>query len=375
MDDNKRLKSGIFTSIVGIIVNLILATAKLIAGILTSSISIIADSINNYTDTCSSTINLIGFKISAKPADEDHPFGHKRMEYISALILAVIILAVTFELILTSIKGIINPEAIEVSIIAITILTFSIVVKAFLGIYYYANYKKLNSLALKAASEDSRNDCITTSIVLIGMIVYHFTSFEYTDYICGIIVGFIIMLSAVSILKDTISPLLGESIDPALFKSIMNDLKSENEILGLHDPECHVYGAGSIFMSVHAEIDGSYPLEKAHNIIDRCEDRIKEKYNVNLVIHADPMNMNKDAIELKNKINEILLSINPKLFLHDFHYGDNKNVSFECIKPRDADVENSIILEVLKKELPEITINVEFEYGYINSEDLNLLKK
>ena len=374
MTENKEFKCALKTSIVGIIVNFILATAKLIVGIFTKSISIIADSINNYSDMTSSTISFFGFKISNKPADNNHPYGHRRMEYVSALILSIIIISIDMELIFTAIKGFISPKALDINSITIVILSISILVKILLALYYYANYKKLHMMTLKAASIDSINDSITTSIVLISIIIYRFTSFEYTDYICSIIVGIIILISAIGILKDTINPLLGESIDDTLFNNIISDIKHYKELDGVHDPEYHVYGKDIIFMSIHVELDGNLNLKVAHEIIDKVEREISKKYNINLLIHPDPIDTSDNTLKAKNKIIEILKNIDETLFLHDFHLSNN-SISFECIKPRDKEIDEHFIQDEIQKEFNGYKINIKFEFGYLTSVEQNILEK
>lgn len=370
---DKRNDSGVFTSIVGIITNFILASLKMLCGIITLSISIIADSINNFSDMASSIINLIGFKIADKPADDNHPFGHKRMEYVSGLILAVIIMAVDIELVITSVKNLFDPSTLEIRLLPFIILSISIGVKIILMIFYYVMYRKTKSISIKALAEDSRNDSITTSIVLIGLLVYYQTGFKYTDSIASILVGIVIFISAINILKDAVSPLLGEEMDNEIYKNIIYDLKNIPEIYGLHDPLCHIYGHGNIFMSIHAEIDSKYSLEEAHMIVDKSEDLIKEKYNVNLVIHADPISLDSKTIELKDKCASILLSINPEFFLHDFHINNN-SISFECIKPRDIIIDDNEIVNIFKNQLPGYEFNIEFEYSLISNKELKELR-
>lgn len=368
--EDKRYKSGIIATIIGILSNFILATTKLIIGIFSLSISIIADAINNYSDMASSLISLIGIKISAKPADEDHPFGHRRMEYISALILATIIIAIDMELIFNSIKGFIDPKDIKISTIIIIIISLTIFIKLMMGILYLKFYKKSKYLVLKASAIDSFNDCITTSIVLISMIIYHYTSFKYTDYICSTIVGLIILLSAINIIREVINPLLSEGINKELFDNIVMDIKNNPNILGIHDPICHVYGHDMIFIAMHVELDKNMSLIDAHNIIDKIEYDITNKYNVNILIHPDPADTNPIVLEIKNRINDIIKSINPELFLHDFYYDDNI-ISFECIKPRDKDIDEELIRTSISNEFPNHKINIKFEYGYISSKELN----
>lgn len=374
MTDNKDFKVASKTSIVGIFTNFILATIKLVIGIFTKSISIVADSINNYSDMTSASISFIGFRISNKPADNNHPYGHRRMEYVSALILSIIIISIDLELIFTSIKGFLSPKDLNIDMITIIILTVSIAIKIMLAIYYYIYYKKLNMISLKASAIDSINDSITTSIVLISMIIYKYASFKYTDYICSIIVGIIILISAIGILKNTISPLLGESIDNKLFNNIIYDIKHYDYIYGVHDPEYHIYGRGIIFMSIHVELDGNLNLKAAHEIIDNIENTISNKYNIHLLIHPDPIDNSDNTIIIKNKIIDILKSINDSLFLHDFHI-ENNNISFECIKPRDKEINENFITDKIQKEFNEYKININFEFGYLNSSEQDILEK
>ena len=273
--ENEKVREnyGTLSGVFGIITNLILVVIKVIIGLLSASISIIADAINNLSDMGSSLLTIIGFKISSKPADKDHPYGHQRVEYIISLIIAMIIAFVGLELLTTSIDKIINPDVIKVEVITFIILGVAIVLKGLQGLFYLSASKKIDSLSLKASAKDSINDCISTSAVLIGTIISKTTGYN-VDGIVGILVSGFIIYSAIMLIKETMSPLIGEKPDPELIEKVTRTVLSYPKVLGIHDVITHLYGPSKVFISLHAEVDANDNVLVSHDLIDNIEQEV-----------------------------------------------------------------------------------------------------
>ena len=377
-----RAKHGTLSSVFGIFCNIILAAIKLFAGIISGSISIIADSINNISDMGSSVINLVGFKLSSKPADDEHPYGHERIEYIVGLIIIIFLLVVAGELLYSSILKIINPSKIDVSIIVMIILGISVVVKLYMALFYYKIGKIIDSVSIKAAAVDSRNDSITTLAVLIGTVIFYFNDFIYIDSIIFLLVSIFILLSGIGLVKESASPLIGEGLDKETLDKVIKDIKSYDITLGVHDVVCHLYGPSKTFMSVHVEVPAKMNVLDIHEAIDLIEEEISKKYNILLVVHMDPIeNDNPRVKELKQIFSEALSEIDSNLFLHDFRIvekSDGENVIFDCLKPRDYKRSDNETTELLYKKVDgkgNFKLVIHYEYGYIGLEESKACKK
>lgn len=352
-----RERYGIVSGCVGIICNFILFIIKLLIGILTSSISISADAVNNLSDSMSSIVSLFGFKLSNKAPDKAHPFGYGRTEYIAGLIVAFFIGVVGIEFAKSSIERILHPKQIIFSPVLLFILIISIFIKLWLANFNRYIGKKINSTVLLAAMQDSINDCITTSIVIFGMIASKFTSLPVDGYI-GIVVAFFILLSALGIAKETLSPLIGQAADPDVVKSIENIVLSFGDIIGVHDLIIHNYGAGKSLASIHAEVPDTADFNQIHEIIDEAEKTVWRETNVFLVIHMDPVAINNERTnKLKKITNSILYQIDERLTMHDFRIVDgekNINIIFDVVAPFEyqknrADELVKIIQKMLKE--------------------------
>lgn len=381
-DENVRLRHAVMSSIVGIIVNLCLAIIKLIAGVLSLSISIIADAINNISDMASSIINLVGFKIASRPADDDHPYGHERIEYILGIIISVIILVVGVELSYNSILKIINPSSINISLIVIIILCISIVIKFLLALFYRNIGKLIDSVSIKAASIDSRNDCISTLAVLSASIIYYYIGFIYIDGIVGILLSIFIIISGISLVKESSSPLIGVSLNKEELDTILNDILKYDIVLGIHDVACHLYGPNKTFMTMHVEVPSGENILVVHEAIDLIEIEISKKYNIELVIHMDPIeNNNPYVMGLKEIFENALKSISESLHLHDFRVvrkSNSDNIIFDVIKPRDLKISNDDITKMLyeyTKSRGNFLLVIKYEYSYIDLKEEELCKK
>ena len=319
LEDTVKLRSsyGKLGGIVGICANMVLFLFKLSAGILSGSIAIIADSVNNLSDAGSAIVTLLGFKMSEMPPDDNHPYGHGRFEYLSGLFISVFILLVGFELLKSSVIKIFSPEKTTFTYLTFAILIFSIIVKLWLSLFNKKLSKKIDSAALMATSLDSRNDAIITSSVLICSVFTHLTSINIDSYV-GLVVAVFIFISGIGIMKDTINPLLGQTPDKELLNSIANKVLSTPGIMGMHDFIIHDYGPGRKFASLHAEMDSNVPPLESHDIIDNIEYRIKKEDNIDLVIHYDPIVLDDPLLtHMRDIIKKSISEIDSSITMHD----------------------------------------------------------
>ncbi len=337
---SNRVRSAIGTmsGLVGIACNLLLSLCKGIVGTLTGSVSIAADALNNLSDASGSIVTLIGFRLADKPADEHHPFGHARAEYLSGLAVAALILVIGFELVKSSAEKILHPTPVEFSAVAVGVLIASIAVKLWMSLFNRKLGKKIDSTALLATSADSRNDCITTTAVLAAGLVQHFWNVPVDGYI-GLCVALFILYSGVQLAKDTISPLLGESADSQLRQEIVDYIAQQPKVLGYHDLMVHDYGPGQRFASLHVEMDYREDPLECHECIDDMERECLRSHNVHLVIHYDPVIVDDpELIRCKQAATELLQQKDPRLTLHDFRMTQGRkhmNLVFDVALPSD----------------------------------------
>ena len=376
-----RENYGELGSIIGIIANAILSVSKISIGTIFNSVSIMADGVNNLSDTGSSVITLIGFKLAGKPADRDHPFGHARLEYISGLVVSFAILFLGLQLVKTSFDKIINPEPLEFSIIMIVVLAFSIVVKLWL---YYFNGKlgdEISSATMKVTSMDSRNDVITTSVILAAILISKVTGLQIDGYM-GVVVALFIIYSGVNILKDILNPLLGELPNNQVIEEIENKIMEYDGIINIHDLVVHNYGPNRYFATVHAEVDAKEDILISHDLIDNIERDFLEDLDINLVIHLDPViTDDKEIDELRNITHNILKSINGNLSMHDFRVvkgTTHTNLIFDVVVPLDHEIKTDELVykidELIKAEnetyYAVITIDINYMSTCINKPDM-----
>lgn len=340
VDDPKvRGAYGTMAGLVGIVCNLLLFAAKLLIGTISGSVSITADAVNNLSDASSSIVTSIGFRLAQKPEDDEHPYGHARVEYLTGLAVAALILVIGFQLAKSSISKILHPEAVEFSIALVVVLLLSIAVKLWMALFNRTLGKKIDSVSLIATAADSRNDVISTSAVLIAAIVAHFSGLNLDGYI-GLLVALFILYSAVGIAKDTISPLLGEPADPELVQLVKHEvLDYDDRILGVHDLMVHDYGPGQTFASIHVEVDRNGDVLEMHDIIDNIERHLLEDYRIHLTIHYDPVVMDDEEINhMREKVREKLKELDPRLQFHDFRMvrgPEHTNLIFDVVLPSD----------------------------------------
>ncbi len=355
-----RAQYGKLCGIVGIICNFILCAIKIITGFLIGSISIMADGINNLADAGSSVLTLIGFKLSNMPADKDHPFGHQRYEYITGLFVSLIILVIGVLLMKTSIEKLITGgEVFEQStaIITIIILAVAILFKCLLAIFFKKYGKLINSTTLLATGADSLNDCISTSAVLISMVICAIWPNGYVDGIMGILVSLFIIYSGIKLVRETISPLIGEAPTKEFVDDIANTLLAYEGILGIHDMMIHTYGPEKVFVTVHAEVDSSVDINISHDIIDNIEQDFLRNKNINLVIHLDPIDTKCEiTINLRERVKKTLNEIDEVLHFHDFRIvkgNTHTNVLFDIVVPVKYNITNEEILEKLNESFKD----------------------
>ncbi len=313
-----RVGVGLLSSVVGIVCNALLCAFKLAVGRLSGSVSITADAMNNLSDAASSVVTLVGFKLAEKPADDEHPYGHARYEYLSGLAVAAMIIVIGFEIAKTSVEKILNPVAVDFSVPVCIVLAGSIAVKLWLYLFNRKLGKHIGSSALAATAADSRNDAVSTFAVLAAGIIEMFIPW-HIDGVMGLGVALFILYSGAMLAKETISPLLGENASPELRDVIISVVSNQPEILGYHDLMVHDYGPGQRFASMHVEMDQSADVLECHELIDNLERLCMEKHNVNLVIHYDPVVTGDEELDaMRGCVNQILKEIDSRISVHDF---------------------------------------------------------
>lgn len=351
-----RASVGKLAGTTGIVCNCILFLGKLIAGILAGSVAIIADAVNNLSDASSSLVTLLGFRLAQQPADADHPYGHARYEYLSGLVVAVLILVIGVELVKSSVGKILHPEPIDFSAVTIAVLLFSIGVKLWMSLFFGKLGKKIKSTTLEATAVDSRNDVVSTLAVLLGCLVGYFFSVNI-DGIVGLLVALFILYSGVNIAKETISPLLGNGADEEMVNKIYEIVLSHEKILGVHDLLVHDYGPGRCFASLHAELSAEEDVMTCHEIIDHIENEVQKELNIELVIHFDPVVMG-DAKwnDMKATLESIIYDIDPRLSMHDFrivYRGKQESLVFDLAVPYAMGQQEAALRQQIEEGLGE----------------------
>ncbi|QNK41604.1 cation diffusion facilitator family transporter [Caproicibacter fermentans] len=317
-DPQVRERYGKFSGLVGIVTNLFLFAGKITVGLLFHSISVTADAVNNLTDSASSIVTLVGFKMAAKPADSDHPYGHARIEYISGLMVSLVVFVTGFQFAQTSINKIIRPEQSEFSLIVVAVLVCSILLKAWQGAFYRRVGKTISSSTISATAADSMNDVLATSAVLVGAVLTRLTGFNLDGYM-GLVVAVMIMFTGFQLVRETGNPLLGEAPTREFVDDIYRTISAYDGILGIHDLNVHSYGPGRCFATVHCEVPAERDILLSHDIIDNIERDFLEKKGIHLVIHMDPVTTNDPRTnELKRQITQLIAEISPEIGMHDF---------------------------------------------------------
>lgn len=345
-----RERYGNFASIVGIISNIVLCAVKILIGVVANSIAIIADGFNNLADASSSVITLVGFKLAAAPEDEEHPYGHARIEYLTGLLVSAIIIILGFELLKTSFDKILHPEAADFSYITLGVLVVAILMKLWQAGFYVAAGKKINSVALSAAGADSRNDVISTTAVLVSALAAKFFDLQL-DGIMGCLVALFIMWSGIQLVRETSSPLLGEAPEPELVDAIMEGINKHDGVIGIHDLMVHNYGPGRVFASVHIEIDADSDIMESHDMIDNIERELSKDLKIHLVVHMDPVKVNDPLVnKMKTILSEVLEPIEGVHGLHDLRVvpgPTHTNIIFDIVMSPKCEKSHAEIRELL----------------------------
>lgn len=331
-----RTAYGVLSSIVGIVCNVFLFFVKFAIGTIMNSISVVADGFNNLSDAGSSVISFIGVKMASKPADEEHPFGHGRMEYISALVVAFLVMEVGFTFLKDAIAKIREPQELQFHLVSTCILILSVGVKLWLGMFNKKLGTKIDSKVMLATAEDSMGDVLATSATIVSILVFKIFGVNIDGFI-GIGVSLVVMKAGFEIAKDTIEPLLGEAVPSDVYKRITDFVESYDGVVGTHDLIVHNYGPGRSMASVHAEVPNDVDIEISHEIIDRIEREAIHEIGIYLVIHMDPIEMrNEEAIKARAILEEELKSLDPQCSLHDFRMVDGEkqiNLIFDMVVP------------------------------------------
>lgn len=355
-DPDTRADIGKLAGFTGIVCNLLLFAGKLIVGLFSGALSVVADAVNNLTDASSSVVTLLGFRMAQQPADEDHPFGHARYEYLSGLAVSALILVIGFELATGSIKKIISPEAVEYSVITLLVLVGSIAMKLWMSLFFNKLGKKIHSTALTATAADSRNDCIATGAVLAGLLIGHFLNINVDGWF-GLAVALFILWSGIQNAKETISPLLGERAEKELIEKLTALVMSHDKILGIHDMLIHDYGPGQRYATLHAELSADEDTLECHELIDDIECDALEELNVHLVIHYDPVVLNDPEWNaISAMLRNIVTDIDPVFSIHDFRMvrgSDRATLIFDVVIPFDKMKNRKEIKKQIRHALAE----------------------
>lgn len=350
MDPNVRQQYGILCSAFGIFLNVLLFAAKLVGALFTNSVAILADAFNNLSDAASSVVSILGFKLSGKKPDADHPFGHGRLEYISGLIVSFLILFMGIELFKSSVESIIHPKAVEGGIFSVCIMAAAILVKFYMYIYNHGIAKKIKSPAMEAVAKDSFGDMISTGVVILSVIAGHFTSLP-VDGIGGLVVAVFIFKGGIEACKETIDPLLGLPPEKEFVDEVERETLRFSPIVAIHDLVVHDYGPGRMMISLHAEVPGDRNIFELHEVIDLAEIELSKKFNCSMVIHMDPIDTNNARLgDLKEIAMEEAKKIDCRFTIHDVRMvpGDKQtNLIFDIVRPYEC----KICEEQLKKDL------------------------
>lgn len=371
-DSKVRDNYGKMAGIVGIISNSLLCIMKILIGWISGSIAIIADGVNNLADASSSVITLAGFKLASMPEDEKHPYGHARIEYLAGMAVSVMIILVGVELGKSSLDKILHPSPLEFSWTLVIVLLIAVAIKIWQARFNISAGKRIDSLALMATGADSRNDVISTCVVLAGILFGHFTGIQIDGYL-GLLVALFILWSGISLVRETVSPLLGEAPDSELVKQIAQIAKSHEGVLDIHDLTVHNYGLGKIFASIHIEVDAAVDVMLSHDLVDNIEHEIAEKLNIIVTAHLDPVDLTAPhRAEIMKIINKTIAPMEGVLNMHDLRMVSgptHTNVIFDIVLDQNCRISEEEIKSEIEKAIHEDYPNfftvVDFDKNYI----------
>ncbi|MGN0076760.1 MAG: cation diffusion facilitator family transporter [Parafannyhessea sp.] len=365
---------GTLASVVCIICNVVLCVAKALVGLAAGSLSVVADAINNLSDASSNIVSLVGFKLASRPADKGHPYGHGRIEYLSGVVVAFLILLVGVELVKSSVEKIVKPEPVDFSLVTVVVLLASIAVKAWMARFNSALGKRIDSVTLEATAQDSRNDVITTAAVLAAGAVSQLTGLDLDGW-AGLAVGAFIVWSGFSLVRETLDPLLGQAPDPALVRHIHDTIMSYPGVLDTHDLMVHDYGPGRRFASAHVEMPAEISPLKSHEVLDSIEHYFSDEEGLPLVLHYDPVvTFDPKDRDLHHWMSEQVKSIDPRLTIHDVRVtqeGGATHVSLDCVRPHGLalsdDELSDMVCQIVHRRYPKAVCHVTVDSSYVST--------
>ncbi|OUN21809.1 cation diffusion facilitator family transporter [Flavonifractor sp. An82] len=373
-DPAVRERYGVMSGGVGIFLNLLLSLGKFFAGVLTGSIAVTADAFNNLSDAGSSVVTLVGFKLAGQKADDGHPFGHGRIEYLAGLLVSLLILMVGVELGKTSIEKIIRPEEVAFSLVTVIILICSILVKLWMCLFNRKLGRRINSAAMEATAADSLSDVVATSAVLAGTLIGHFAQVSIDGWI-GVVVAIFILRAGWGAAKDTLNPLLGTAPEPELVKAIQQLVLSHEQVVGMHDLVIHDYGPGRRMCSFHAEVPEDKDIMDAHDAIDHIEREIQEKFGIETTVHMDPIATgDSEVARLREQVAELVREIDPDMSIHDFRLTrgpQHSNLIFDVVVPHrcrltDEEVRQRIT-DTVRRVVPGCYVVLQLDRSYVGT--------
>ena len=373
-DPAVRERYGVLSGGVGIFLNLLLSLGKFFAGVVTGSIAVTADAFNNLSDAGSSVVTLVGFKLAGQKADDGHPFGHGRIEYLAGLLVSLLILMVGVELGKTSIEKIIQPEEVAFSILSVGILVCSILIKLWMSLFNRKLGKRIHSAAMQATATDSLSDVVATSAVLAGTLIGHLAHVSIDGWI-GVVVAVFILRAGWGAAKDTLNPLLGTAPDPELVKAIQQLVLSHEQVVGMHDLVIHDYGPGRRMCSFHAEVPEGDDIMEAHDAIDHIEREIQEKFGIETTAHMDPIATgDSEVVRLREQVSELVREIDPDMSIHDFRLTRgprHSNLIFDVVVPHrcrlsDEEIRRRIT-EAAEQVVPGCYVVLQLDRSYVGA--------
>lgn len=375
-NETVREQYGKLSGAVGICCNVLLCAGKMAVGLLFHSISVVADAVNNLSDALSSVVTLVGFQLAGRPADEGHPYGHQRIEYLSGLLVSFLILFIGVQLIRSSLGKIFAPEEVQFSYLTVVILLLSMGVKTWLFVFNRKLGRTIHSNVLRATAQDSINDVVTTGAVLLSAVVSKLIGFQLDGYV-GVLVSLFILYSGIGLVRDTLNPLLGEAPSPELVKDIESKIKSYDGVEGIHDLMVHDYGPQRRFASVHVEVSAKRDIMESHDLIDNIEREVAAALGIHLVIHMDPI-VTDDVVtnDAHAMVDRIVLAIDPRLSIHDFRMvkgPTHSNLIFDVTVPPKTKLSDTHLREAIQRavqaENKHYHCVITIDRSYISSPD------
>ena len=368
LNGRQRTQAGFVAGLICIGLNVVLCLGKGVVGIVSGSVSLVADAVNNLSDASSNIVSLLGFRLAARPADEGHPYGHGRYEYLAGLVVAVLVCAVGINLVIESVGKIINPSPTEYTVVSAAILIVSMLVKLWMAAFNRGLGHRIDSETLIATAADSKNDVITSGAVLAAAVISQAASIDLDGW-AGLGVGLFVCISGLGLVRDAVSPLLGQAPSPELVQKIQDKIMAYPDVLGTHDLMVHDYGPGRQFASAHVEMPGEGDAFEHHEILDRIERDIKHDMGIEITLHCDPIVTAGD--DLRGWLERGVAAIDPALSIHDLHR-QKSFVSFDLVRPEGFAINDDELLrrvtDLVHKRCPGLACVVTFDSGFSSPE-------